>query len=83
MKAMKWISGESVARSAKGNPITSTALVILFYLMFSVVEATVERLLFGERFEHWLDPFFGAAFMAYAAYCVFCCAVFNSGGYQE
>lgn len=82
---MKFLSksGEAIARSAKGNPIISTVLVILFYVMFSVIEATVERLLFGDHFEHLLDPFFGTAFMAYSAYCVYCCAVFNSGGYGK
>lgn len=71
---MRWlsVSGEAVARAAKGSPLVSTALVAMFYVMFSFVEAAIERLIFGERFEHWLDPLFGVAFIAYSAYCVYC-----------
>jgi hypothetical protein len=67
-----------LARASDGNPILTTATVILFMLLFNVLEANVEKLIFGERFEHWLDPIFISAAIAYSAYAVYACAVFNS-----
>ena len=67
-----------LAESANGNPITTTLVIMLFYIMFNVLEATIEKVLFGERFEHFLDPFFALMFIAYAAYAVMACAFFNS-----
>jgi len=67
----------ALAKASDGNPVLSTVTIMLFYVMFSFLEAGVERLLFGERFEHWLDPFFVLAFIAYSAYTVFWCAMFN------
>lgn len=67
-----------LARASNGNPVTSTAVVILFWFMFSIIEAGIERMIFGERFEHWFDVIFAGVFMAYAAYAVIACAVFNS-----
>jgi threonine/homoserine/homoserine lactone efflux protein len=68
----------TLAASCKGNPVTSTLVVILFFVFFNIIEASVEKLIFGERFEHWLDPIFGILFIAYGAYAVWACAVFNS-----
>jgi hypothetical protein len=71
-------SAMTLAASADGNPVIATLVVMLFALMFGLVEATVEELVWGERFEHWLDPIFMCAFIAYAAYAVWACAVFNT-----
>jgi hypothetical protein len=68
----------ALAKACDGNPVTSIATIMLFYLMFSLVEATVEKLIYGERFVHWLDPFFMCAFIAYSAYAVWWCALWNS-----
>jgi succinate dehydrogenase/fumarate reductase cytochrome b subunit len=68
----------TLAKSANGNPVITTVVIILFYLFFNILEAIIEKLIFGERFEHWLDPIFVAGFIAYAAYAVMTCAVFNS-----
>ena len=68
----------SLVRASKGNPVISTATILLFFVMFNLLEAGVEKLLFGERFEHWLDPFFIMAFISYSAYAVWWCAIFNS-----
>ncbi|MDT8894234.1 hypothetical protein RSO41_06160 [Halomonas sp. I1] len=67
-----------LAHSSSGNPIISTITIILFYFMFSIVEAGTERLVFGESFPHWLDPIFGTLFIAFAAYSVWACAIYNS-----
>ena len=66
-----------LAQSCDGNPVYSTLIVMLFFLMFNVVEATVEALIFGEPFKHFLDVVFQLAFIGYAAYAVYWCAVFN------
>ena len=67
----------ALAKASNGNPVISTATVMLFFVMFNMLEAGIEKLIFGERFEHWLDPFFMLAFIAYSAYAVWWCAVFN------
>jgi hypothetical protein len=67
-------SAFALAHASKGNPITATITVMLFFLAFNMLEATVERLIFGTRFEHWLDIIFICAFIAYAAYAVWVCA---------
>lgn len=67
-----------LAQACEGSPISTTVVVMLFFVMFNVIEATVEKLVFGERFEHFLDPIFGLAFIGYSAYAVYWCAVFNS-----
>ena len=67
-----------LAQACDGSPISTTIVVMLFYVMFSIFEATVETAIFGKRFEHLLDPFFQLAFIGYSAYAVYWCAVFNS-----
>ena len=71
-------SGEILAKSCNGNPVLTTLVVFLFYLGFSLLECTVESLIYGERFQHWLDPLFIGCFIAYSAYAVWACAAFNS-----
>jgi hypothetical protein len=67
-----------LAQACDGSPVSTTVVVMLFYVMFNVLEATIETLIFGERFEHFLDPIFILAFIGYSAYAVYWCAVFNS-----
>ena len=68
----------ALAKASNGNPVISTVTIMLFYVFFSLLEGMIETLIFGERFEHWLDPFFIMAFIAYSAYAVWMCAVYNS-----
>lgn len=72
------IATMALAKASGGNPVISTVTVMLFFVMFNLVLASIEKLIFGERFEHWLDPIFGTAFIAYSAYAVYYCAIFNS-----
>ncbi|WP_067514710.1 hypothetical protein [Endozoicomonas ascidiicola] len=67
----------ALVRSADGNPVHTTLTVMLFFVMFSVLEATIEKLIFGERFEHWLDPIFICGFIGFASYMVWVCAVYK------
>lgn len=66
-----------VSLACKGNPILATLLVFLYYMAFSMIEAMIERLLFGERFEHWIDPFFALTFMMFAGLCSYQCAKYK------
>ena len=68
----------ALAKASNGNPVISTLTVMLFYVFFSLFEGIVETLVFGERFGHWLDPVFILALIAYSAYSVRMCAVYNS-----
>lgn len=63
-----------VARAAGGNPAISTLTIFIFYLAFNKLEAMIETLIFGERFEHWLDPIFILAFIGFAAMTVWSCS---------
>ena len=39
-------SAMALARAAKGNPIVTTVVVILFMLLFGVLESNVEKLIY-------------------------------------
>ena len=66
-----------LVRASDGNPVISTITIMLFFVMFNLFEAGIERLIFRERFEHWLDPIFALLFIGYSAYTVWWCAAFN------
>ena len=65
----------ALARASDGNPVFSTLTVMLFWVMFNVLEALVETLMWGKPFEHWFDVVATAAFIAYSAYAVWYCAI--------
>ena len=68
----------ALAGASGGNPIMTTIVIFMFYLGFNGLEALVEALIFGHSFKHWLDPLFIGGFIAYSAYAVYGCALFNS-----
>lgn len=76
-------SNSALAASAEGNPIISVVVVGLFYMAFNVFLASFEQLIFGERFEHLLDPVFSLAFIGFAGYSVYGCAVYNSANHPK
>lgn len=63
-----------VACSCKYNPVFGVLTIMVFYLWFNILEAMIETLIFGDRFEHWLDPFFIVLFMAFSGLVVDRCA---------
>lgn len=71
-------SARVLATACNGNPIGTTVVLMLFFVMFNVIEANIETLIFGHRFEHWLDVVFQATLFCYAAYLVWVCAVINT-----
>jgi len=64
----------ALATASKGNPFLSVITVMLFYVMFNLLESQLERLIFGDRFLHWADPFIALMFIAASAYSVWMCA---------
>ena len=68
----------ALAGACGGNPIMTTIVVFMFYLAFNTLECVVEKLIFGQRFHHWLDPLFIGLFISYSAYAVWGCAAHNS-----
>lgn len=67
-----------LAGASSGNPVLAVATIMLFYVMFNLLLAQLEKLIFGERFEHFLDPVFALFFIASSAYSVWWCAIYNS-----
>lgn len=67
-----------LAEASGGNPVLAVVTVMLFYVMFNLLVAQLEKLIFGERFEHFLDPVFVLFFIASSAYSVWRCAIYNS-----
>jgi hypothetical protein len=60
--------------ASDADPVRTSITIMIFYIMFNMALATLEALIWGERFEHWLDPVFVIMFMAYMAHAVFWCA---------
>ena len=67
-------SAEILTQAVNGDPIFAVMLIALFYVAFNHLEETIEKLIYGERFTHFLDPIFIVAFTAYAGYCVYLCS---------
>lgn len=78
---MNYLAGSGIilAASVEGSAIKAVLLVILYWAMFNVVESSIEKLIFGERFIHFLDPVFACMFIAYSGYAVWHCALYNNG----
>ena len=57
------------------SPLRSTAMIFAFYIFFSIIQSSVERLIFGEMFENWLEPIFTLIFMVWAACAAYLCGV--------
>jgi len=66
------------AQASDGNPVTTTSVVLLFHVMLNIVEHVLEKLFFGEAFVHIFDLLFSFAAIAYSAYAVHWCAIYNS-----
>lgn len=79
-RKMNWLrkSAHTLVAACKGDPVFTTITTGLFWLAFNCFEGMIEKLIFGERFEHWLDPVFALVFIAWSAYAVYWCAVYNS-----
>lgn len=79
-KALRSIRSHAyaIAVASKGNPVLAIMTVMGYWGMFIFVEVGIERLIWGERFEHWLDPIFNVCFIGFAGLVVWECAVFQT-----
>ncbi len=71
-------SAMELAVASEGNPVSTTIVVMLFYLFSYIAYCNIKTLIWGDSATHWIDPFFTFAFIAYAAYCVYACACVNT-----
>ena len=81
MPVFSWVfaSVAMVVTASRGNPVTSVLVVGLFYVAFNLLEAMIEKLIWGKRFVHWLDPVFALGFVSYAGLTVWACSVLYRG----
>lgn len=68
-----------LAKACGYEPLYSVGMTLLFYLMVNHLEAVIERVIFGESFEHPLDILVASVFVAYAGYTTFLCSEKESG----
>lgn len=61
------------------SPVWTTIVNMLFYVWVNLLIAQVEKLIFGERFEHWGDPIVVLVFIAYSGYCIYICSLIKQG----
>lgn len=47
-----------IALAVKGSAISAFFLMLLLFFGFNVLEASIEKLIWGKAFLHWLDPLF-------------------------
>jgi hypothetical protein len=72
-------SATILAVASEGNPIISTVVVVFFTLGINALFGTIETLMTGNRFDHVGDIVLLVSAIAYAAYAVYQCAIYNSG----
>lgn len=77
LKSKVATSAGHLAAASKGEPMTTTAVIMMFYILVTIFTTNIERVFWGESFPHLFDPFVSGAFIAYAAYAVRACAVYN------
>ena len=71
-----------VAWSAGNNALLAVLLVFCYLVAFNFLEGLIEKLIWGESFEHALDVFFTAGFIGFSFVVVYRCAINNFAGTQ-
>jgi hypothetical protein len=77
LKKLIYRSARYLSASAKYNPVMALSLTWMSYLLFTIAEAQVETLIWGDRFEHWLDPVFLVLLALYQLAVIEVCAIMN------
>ena len=67
-----------LAQASDGSPVNTTLTVILFYFLINVLFYVIEKLFFGGPFVHVLDLILAVIAIAYSAYAVWWCAIYNT-----
>ena len=76
-------SAAVLAIAAEGSPVATTIVVMLFSSLFHFLECTLEVVIWGERFVHFLDPILICAYIAYSACAVLACATYNTQNLRD
>ena len=64
--------------ASEGNPLMALLVIALFVIGINTLEVVIENLIWGNRFEHWLDIVILICAIAYGAYTVEVCAIYNA-----
>ena len=64
-----------IAKASGFNPFLSILTVIFYFFMFNLLESTIEMLIFGDAFTHWLDPIFTVFFIVISSITTYICAI--------
>jgi hypothetical protein len=67
-----------LAQASDGNPATTTLTVILFCFVINMLFYIIAKLFFGGSFVHIFDLILMVAAIAYSAYAVWWCAIYNT-----
>ena len=65
------------------SPIKTAVMILIAMFVFCVFECLFETLIFGESFDHWLDPIFIMFFVFWASHATHVCAVLKEGNEQN
>lgn len=68
-----------IVRACKGDPLKTTLMAFFMYVFVNMIEAVLETLIFGERFEHWGDVVIMLGAFFYSGYLTYLCGVYNDG----
>lgn len=74
---MKFLNklAHSIVYLAKNSILITCIIIFIIYTLFNYVEAQVEILIYGERFEHSLDTVFLSGFILFTVYCIIGCLI--------
>ncbi len=73
----------TIVEATDRNPLSLIVIVFFLWCAFDLLEMTIEKLISGHHFAHWLDPIFQVLFIGYAAYGVFWCAALKAAAKQS
>lgn len=66
-----------ITRATKGDTIISSLLLAFIFLAIQFLESTIEKLIWGEAFIHWLDPILIILMMIYWFAVICSCAIYH------
>lgn len=68
---------QALVDAADGSVLRVLIVIWIAYAAVTMIECQIEKLIWGERFEHFLDPIILTLFFVFAAYSVYMCALYN------
>jgi len=67
----------ALAYASEGNPLRAVLTIFCFFLIFTLIEAGIETLVYGKHFLHWLDIFFLLGLFYYGLNVVKACTAYQ------